>query len=448
MDPIDQSGTEETINGSENASSVKKLANCLSSKATESLYLNTKLADIYFIFKDDDRIPAHKLILSAVSPVFEAEFFGSMPEKDEVKISDKGIDADSFREFLQFFYLKEVELSMERIQNVMYLGKKYQIDECLEVCSTFLKENLTNNEMCLGFQLAIHYEQTELKEFCHSKISLNAEEVLKTDGFLDCDQNILMEIVKNDELVCREINLLEACITWACKRKNLDRNNRKKLRKQLKDVMYLIRYKQIERTEFTKFIKSTNLYKKGERKEISRLIKDNDFKSTKFNCSFRVASIPWEGSRKLMCPRLHVKDGVYDVSDIVTAIFSSNKSLIFGEFWINFKKFTEVEVSCDISIERVDYSTKVIDTFNKQIKWKEHIILPHPILIKENIKYKIQLKTPSNNVQLQSDLVLLKEPKLSNGTIISFHSESDASPDFNIVKNGVIPWLFFIELDL
>lgn len=151
-------------------------------KTIESLYLNTKGADVYFTFdSSDEEVPAHRIVL-AVSPVFDTAFFGSIPEKKKVKITDASVDA--FKIFLQFFYLKEMKLSMELIKDVMHLCDKYQCDECMEVCSTFLKKNITTDELCMGYQLAIHYKQTDLVEFFQRKISLDAEEVVKSEGFL------------------------------------------------------------------------------------------------------------------------------------------------------------------------------------------------------------------------------------------------------------------------
>lgn len=86
----------------ENVSSRKFEASIIS--FNEKLYLNANGADIHFAFKSsDERIPAHKIILSAISPVFQTAFFGSMPVDDKIKIEDDGINGNAFKQFLQFF---------------------------------------------------------------------------------------------------------------------------------------------------------------------------------------------------------------------------------------------------------------------------------------------------------------------------------------------------------
>lgn len=82
------------------------------------------LADFHFTFEQADgkfeRIPAHKLLLVAVSDVFRAMFNGSWKEKDEVKIVDNRIN--EFKEFLKFFYFGQVNITMDNVEYFVCLG--------------------------------------------------------------------------------------------------------------------------------------------------------------------------------------------------------------------------------------------------------------------------------------------------------------------------------------
>lgn len=99
----------------------------------QKLYLDDKTADICFLFETNgggiDRIPAHKLILTTGSQVFETMFYGSIPEGNEVKISNG--NSAAFKEFLQFFYLDEITMTTENIADVINFVKQYGIERCM-----------------------------------------------------------------------------------------------------------------------------------------------------------------------------------------------------------------------------------------------------------------------------------------------------------------------------
>lgn len=123
-------------------------------------------ADMYFVFpklkkerKSDDkmvpetRIPAHKIILAANSSVFHRMFYGEMKETGDIAI----IDATPyvFGVFLQYFYLEQMNLTIDKVGEVLYLADKYDVSGCSTKCSAFLKEILNTDNMCWGYELAI-----------------------------------------------------------------------------------------------------------------------------------------------------------------------------------------------------------------------------------------------------------------------------------------------------
>ncbi|XP_055301637.1 BTB/POZ domain-containing protein 3-like [Sitodiplosis mosellana] len=178
------------------------------------LYLNSKLADVHFVFGANDhneRVPAHKAHLMAGSDVFATMFNGSWKEKDEVEIAYAS--AAVFKEFLQFFYFGQVKLTMENVAAVMNLGEMYNVAECLTVCSKFLKNNLNDDNVCRHYELAILSNQKSLKKACETFIGSNIKAVLKSTDFLTCDQKMLAQILQLDWMLCSEVELFEACMS-------------------------------------------------------------------------------------------------------------------------------------------------------------------------------------------------------------------------------------------
>lgn len=56
------------------------------------------------------------------SDVFKAMFYGNLKEGDDIRVIE--VSDAAFREFLQFFYLSELDLTDENIAAVLYLGHK------------------------------------------------------------------------------------------------------------------------------------------------------------------------------------------------------------------------------------------------------------------------------------------------------------------------------------
>lgn len=133
-------------------------------------FINTQPTDITFIFKveghDDVTLTAHKDILASVSVVFDALICSSANEKGEVEIV--GTSAAAFQEFLQFFYKDELNLTMEHIDEVLYLLKMYHITEFFGTAIKFLKQNLTSDNLVWGLELAKKYESNDLKAYLNT----------------------------------------------------------------------------------------------------------------------------------------------------------------------------------------------------------------------------------------------------------------------------------------
>lgn len=139
--------------------------NTAASEVTAKLYLNDQFADVHFVFIVDgktEKIPADKRRLACLSPVFEKMFYGSIKEGDEVKIVDAS--AEAFKEFLQFFYLDDVTLTMRNIETIARLADKYDVLERISACANFLKNQLSINNMCWGLQVNLFKQRNLL--FC------------------------------------------------------------------------------------------------------------------------------------------------------------------------------------------------------------------------------------------------------------------------------------------
>lgn len=131
------------------------------------------------------------------------------------------------------------------------------------------------------------------------------------------------------------------------------------------------------------------------------------------------------------------------------AIFSSNKSLIFGEFEIRFQPYSFF-VNCEMSVTKLGSNDDLIEPIRKALTVRNNqgirIVLPKPIFMEENVKYKIFVGTSFPHERLSNNFEMKQEVVLKNGAKITFHPY-DVYNDLDIVKRGIIRSLFFEEID-
>ncbi|XP_053392572.1 BTB/POZ domain-containing protein 3-like [Mercenaria mercenaria] len=191
---------------------------------------------------DDERIYAHKTILAARSPVFQAMFFGTFTEsKEEVPLKDaeKGI----FDLFLRYIYSDAVTLEGDTASELLQMAHLYQVPRLVQVCADFLEKNITPENACEILTLALGYEISSLKEACCTVIDQNARQVLRSDGFMDLKEDVLHHILKGDTFYVDEEEIFLKAEEWSIKKLRIDclEQNGDNIRKALAKSFYQLR---------------------------------------------------------------------------------------------------------------------------------------------------------------------------------------------------------------
>lgn len=220
------------------------------------LYLNDDMADVFFVFTENDdeteRLAAHRTILAAASPVFHQMFFGELRENGNVFITD--CSYEGFVEFLQYFYLSDVTLTSDNITEVIQMAHKYDLQCFVTMCIDFLTEYLSHETVFLTLQIAMCYELTELKEICERLICNETKSVFQTDSFPYCSFAVLKKILSMPWLCCSELDLLDAAMQWAkhaCFTESDEEPTMDQCKAKLKDCFDLIRFNAMSADEFS-----------------------------------------------------------------------------------------------------------------------------------------------------------------------------------------------------
>ncbi|KAJ3677169.1 hypothetical protein LUZ60_002893 [Juncus effusus] len=161
-------------------------------------------ANVTFVINGEIFV-AHKNLLATRSPVFRAQFFGSMMETEAnfVKIDD--VKPEIFKLMLHFIYTdilpREVEISCEMAQHFLVAADRYGLERLKLLSAEILCKNLSVENSATTLVLAEQHNCQRLKEVCIDFVSsrevLNA--VMASEGFshlMESCPSILKELLE------------------------------------------------------------------------------------------------------------------------------------------------------------------------------------------------------------------------------------------------------------
>ncbi|XP_037049628.1 BTB/POZ domain-containing protein 3-like [Bradysia coprophila] len=403
------------------------------SKVGRNLYLNAEKADVHFIFEsEDERVPAQKNILSSGSDVFDTMFYGPLKEEGDIKIVDA--TAEAFKEFLCFFYFNKVDVSMEHVPDVMYLGRKYNVADCQRLCVNLLAANITDQTVISTLSLAIIYEEKQLQKSCELIIASLTDEVFISENFLVCDRRVLEHILKMDRLACTEQALFEACMSWVRATSNEDHLTRDIVQTHLGRLFYEIRFGAMTLKEFGELLPVYGeLLSANEYSEIFRVFSGQEMKPKIFQMEQR--SYDWKHAKLIECDRSSNDSFLRILQSEFVTQFSSNTRLLLRHFVIApiltdsrdpVQKIENVEVTVIANSTEI---TQFICALDGEYK----VYLPSPISITAENIYEIWIKIADEDRISYSFLKSTVE--MENNVVVRFHNMSYiGSLGFNLMN--------------
>ena len=219
------------------------------------LFNNEILSDVSFIVgrgAQKQRIPAHKLVLSSGSAVFDAMFNGTLATaSSEIEVPD--VEPTAFLAVLLFLYTDEIQIDPETVMTTLYTAKKYAVSALEKHCVDYLKSNLTSDNAFLLLTQARLFDEPQLAAVCLDTIDRFTTEALNADGFTDIDIDTLKIVLERDTLHVRESTIFQAVLRWSeaeCIRHQLPVTPENQ-RLVLGSAFSLVRFPLMSKEEFT-----------------------------------------------------------------------------------------------------------------------------------------------------------------------------------------------------
>jgi speckle-type POZ protein len=146
-----------------------------------------------------EAFPAHRAVLAARSPVFEAQLLGAMADARVPSITVQDMEPAAFRALLQYMYTDSLPADAElgdsdslvaMMQHLVAAADRYALDRLKTMCSLKLTENVSADTVGSILVCAETYGCPELKKRCLDFFAVenNFKKAAFTDGFVNLVQ--------------------------------------------------------------------------------------------------------------------------------------------------------------------------------------------------------------------------------------------------------------------
>ncbi|XP_030761248.1 uncharacterized protein LOC115886296 [Sitophilus oryzae] len=133
----------------------------------ETFFRNQKFVDCTFVINNKE-VRAHKLVLASRSLVFEKMLYGDLAS-DIITLDD--VQLEDFNRMLEYIYTDQILLkSINNAWTMLYLARKYLLDDLTEECVNYISDNLTLRNLVLSYEYSELYNITQLRNRCLADI--------------------------------------------------------------------------------------------------------------------------------------------------------------------------------------------------------------------------------------------------------------------------------------
>ncbi|GFO00379.1 speckle-type poz protein [Plakobranchus ocellatus] len=174
-------GDTVNVSGQSNCTPVK-VPECRLSEDLGQLFDRSSFSDVTLCVGGREFL-AHKAILAARSPVFNAMFEHQMTESKQNRVDIQDVDHEVMREMLRFTYTGKAPNLDKMSDDLLAAADKYALERLKVMCEEALCSSLTIESVCDILVLADLHSAEQLKTHAIDFINSHATDVMETSGW-------------------------------------------------------------------------------------------------------------------------------------------------------------------------------------------------------------------------------------------------------------------------
>lgn len=175
-----------------------------------------KLCDIT-IKVEDSCFSAHRIVLCATIPYFQAMFTSDMLESKQKEVEVRGIDPGTMESLIQFAYSGKVTIHPGNCHSLMVGASYLQLTQVRDACANYFKQRLDCSNVLSIQSFAETLSCTSLAEAADKFLEKNFPQVAEEEEFTNIEVEQIQELLNRDTLCVSEEGAFEALIRWVKK---------------------------------------------------------------------------------------------------------------------------------------------------------------------------------------------------------------------------------------
>ncbi|CAB3378215.1 actin-binding protein IPP [Cloeon dipterum] len=176
---------------------------------------NTTFCDVEVSAGDGISIKAHRVVLSASTPYFEAMFSRGLIEERQSNIILHSINGYILRILIDFIYTGDVRITRDNVQDVMAAADMIQLKDVVTTCTQFMKSELHPSNAVGIYRFAEVHNFRELITASTKYIQDHFTLVCCEEEFLELPKEQLCYFLSSEYLkVDSEFQVFEASMRW------------------------------------------------------------------------------------------------------------------------------------------------------------------------------------------------------------------------------------------
>ena len=189
-------------------------------KTFGALLEDTSTHDIVF---NGDSVGAHRLIVSAGSPVFRAMLYGNMKESGQKEIDLPTISTVTLDKLLTFLYTIDriVDIDSNCIVQLLEAAHYSDVSPLETMLVDFIKASFVIMNIFPIISMACRQKFDQLLEYCIEFMCDHANEVGQHEKFKMLSSEIVLTLCKSSELKIKELDLFLGVVKWYKPRQDL-----------------------------------------------------------------------------------------------------------------------------------------------------------------------------------------------------------------------------------